>query len=111
MTVLVLERLGQLNTLAAVGASHGQIRAMVFWEAVLMVAAGEVIGLVSGFLLSSLLIFVVNKQSFGWTFLYRMDMGAFAVSLPLILATALAAALPAARLVLRASPAQALKET
>jgi putative ABC transport system permease protein len=111
LTVLVLERLGQLNTLAAIGASQGQIRAMVFWEAVLMVAAGEVIGLVNGFLLSSLLIFVVNKQSFGWTFLYRMDMGAFAVSLPLILATALAAALPAARLVLRASPAQALKET
>lgn len=75
-----------------------------------MVAAGELIGLVCGFLLSSFLIFVINRQCFGWTFLYRIDMGTFAVSLPLILAAALAAALPAARLVLRASPAQALKE-
>lgn len=110
LTVLVLHRFRQLNTLSAIGASRGQIRAMVFWEAILMVAAGEVIGLACGFFLSSLLIFVINKQCFGWTFLYRIDMGTFAVSLPLILATALAAALPAARLVLRASPAQALKE-
>jgi len=110
LTVLVLERLRQLNTLAAIGASPGQIRSMVFWEAVLMVAAGELIGLACGFLLSSFLIFVINRQCFGWTFLYRIDMGTFAVSLPLILAAALAAALPAARLVLRASPAQALKE-
>jgi len=110
LTVLVMERLRQLNTLSAIGASHGQIRAMVFWEAILMVAAGEAIGLACGFLLSSFLIFVINKQCFGWTFLYRIDIGTFAASLPLILATALAAALPAARLVLRASPAQALKE-
>jgi putative ABC transport system permease protein len=110
LTVLVLERFRQLNTLAAVGASRGQIRSMVFWEAILMVTAGEVIGLACGFLLSSFLIFVINKQCFGWTFLYRIDMGTFAISLPLILATALAAAIPAARVVLRASPAQALKE-
>ena len=45
LTVLVLERFRQLNTLAAIGASRGQIRAMVFWEAALMVAAGELIGL------------------------------------------------------------------
>jgi putative ABC transport system permease protein len=110
LTVLVLERFIQLNTLAAIGASRGQIRSMVFWEALLMVAAGELIGLACGFFLSSFLIFVINRQCFGWTFLYRIDLGTFAISLPLILATALAAAVPAARLVLRASPAQALKE-
>ena len=110
LTVLVLERFRQLNTLAAIGASRGQIRSMVFWEAVLMVAAGELIGLACGFFLSAFLIFVINRQCFGWTFLYRIDLGTFAISLPLILATALAAAVPAARLVLRASPAQALKE-
>ncbi|MFO7600570.1 MAG: FtsX-like permease family protein [Candidatus Desulfacyla sp.] len=110
LTVLVLERFRQLNTLVAIGSSRGQIRAMVFWEAVLMVAAGEIIGLAAGLFLSAYLIHVINKQSFGWTFLYRIDMGTFLVSLPLILAAALAAALPAARLILRASPAQALKE-
>lgn len=110
LTILVLERFRQWNTLVAIGASRGQVRATVFWEAVLMVAAGEVLGLASGLLLSSLLIYVINRQSFGWTFLYRIDLGTLAVSLPLILATALLAGLPAARLILRASPGQALKE-
>ncbi|MEJ2723373.1 MAG: ABC transporter permease, partial [Deltaproteobacteria bacterium] len=92
LTVLVLERIQQLNTLSAVGAGTGQIRAMIFWEAVLMVVAGEGIGLVCGFLMSHLLIYVINLQSFGWTFLYRVNWNALVVSLPLILATALLAA-------------------
>jgi len=110
LTVLVLERIRQLNTLAAVGAGSGQIRSMIFWEAVLMVISGEALGLVCGFFMSHLLIDVINLQSFGWTFLYVVDWKALLVSLPLILATALAAALPAVRLVLKSSPALVLKE-
>jgi len=110
LTVLVMERSRQLNTLVAVGAGHGQLRRMVFWEAILMVAAGEAIGLISGFCLSWLLIYVINPQSFGWTFLYRVDWFALMVSLPVILATALVAAIPAAQGVIRLSPAGVLKE-
>jgi putative ABC transport system permease protein len=110
LTVLVLERIRQLNTLFAVGAGSGQIRAMIFWEAVLMVITGEGIGLVCGFLMSHLLIDVINLQSFGWTFLYHVNWNVLVMSLPLILATALLAALPAVRLVLHSSPALVLKE-
>lgn len=110
LTVLVLERTRQLQTLRAVGAGLGQIRVMILWEAILMVLAGEVIGLACGFLLSRLLIFVVNRQSFGWTFIYSVDWGAILLSLPLILATALAAALPAGQAGFKRSPAEALKE-
>lgn len=110
LTVLVLERMRLLNTLVAVGAGFAQIRAMIFWEAVLMVAAGEVIGLACGFSLSRLLIFVINRQSFGWTFLYRVDWGSIALALPLILATALLAALPASQLALWSPPALLLRE-
>jgi putative ABC transport system permease protein len=66
--------------------------------------------LVCGFFMSYLLIFVINLESFGWTFLYRVDWKALWLSLPLILATALLAALPAVRSVLRSSPALVLKE-
>jgi putative ABC transport system permease protein len=83
---------------------------MVLWEAVLMVAAGEAIGLVGGLCLSQLLIYVINPESFGWTFLYRVDWFALAVSLPVILATALLAAVPATQSVMRLSPAGVLKE-
>ena len=110
LTVLVLERIRQLNTLAAIGAGSGQIRSMIFWEAVLMVITGETVGLVCGFLMAHLLIDVINLQSFGWTFLYVVDWKALLVSLPLILGTALVAALPAVRLVVKSSPALVLKE-
>jgi putative ABC transport system permease protein len=110
LTVMVLERTRQLNTLLAVGGSFGQIRAMIFWEASFLVAAGELAGLACGFILSYLLVYVINRQSFGWTFLYVVDWGALAFSLPLIVLTALAAAVPAVRMVFRTPPAALLRE-
>jgi len=110
LTVMVLERSRQLNTLFAVGASFGQIRKMIFWEAAFMVVAGEVAGIVCGFILSYLLVYVINRQSFGWTFLYGVDWWALGMSLPLIIITALAAALPAIRMVFRQPPATLLRE-
>jgi len=110
LTVLVLERTRQLHTLLAGGAARGQIRAMILWEAILMVLAGECVGLVCGFLLSYLLIFVINRQSFGWTFIYSIDWGSLWASLPLILLTALLASLPAGQLVFSRSPAAVLRE-
>ncbi len=110
LAVLVLERRRQFNTMLAVGASPGQVRTVIFWEAMLMTLAGEAIGILCGFFLSYLLIFVINRQSFGWTFLYRVDWGLLAVSLPLILAAALLTCLPAVRLVLSEPPAMLLRE-
>ena len=110
LTVSVLERSRQLNTVFAVGASFGQIRKMIFWEAAFMVTAGELAGIVCGFILSYLLIYVINRQSFGWTFIYGVDWWALGMSLPLIVATALIAALPAIRMVFLEPPATLLRE-
>ena len=110
LTVMVLERSRQLNTLFAIGASFGQIRKMIFWEAAFMVVAGELAGIVCGFILSYLLVYVINRQSFGWTFLYGVDWWALGMSLPLIIITALAAALPAIRMVFMEPPATLLRE-
>ena len=110
LTVLVLERSRQLNTIFAVGASFGQIRTMIFWEAAFLVITGETAGIICGFLLSYLLVYVINQQSFGWTFLYSVDWQSLAMSLPLIILTALAAAIPAIRLVFSEPPATLLRE-
>jgi putative ABC transport system permease protein len=110
LSVLVLERTKQLHTLLACGASRAQVRAMIVWEAVLMVLGGQCMGIACGFLLSFLLIYVINKQSFGWTFVYGVDWVNIALSAPLILATALIAALPATHLVFKRSPALVLRE-
>ena len=110
LTVLILERRHQLNTLMAVGAGTVQIRAMVLWEALMMVTVGLLAGWGCGFLLSHLLVFVVNRQSFGWTFLYRVDWVTLAWSLPLIAGTAVSGALPAVRSAFREPPAVVLRE-
>lgn len=110
LAVLVLERTHQLHTLLAVGASRNQIRSMILWESVLMVAVGQALGAVCGFALSLLLIYVINRQSFGWTFMYGVDWIGITASLPLILATALLAAVPATRLVFSMSSAAILRQ-
>jgi putative ABC transport system permease protein len=110
LAVLVLERTNQLNTLYVVGASFKQIRSVIFWEAVFMVIAGEAAGLLCGLILSHLLVFVINRQSFGWTFIYGLDWKSLSFSLPLIVMTALLATLPAIRFVFREPPATLLRE-
>jgi putative ABC transport system permease protein len=72
--------------------------------------AGELAGMICGFILSYLLVYVINRQSFGWTFLYTVDWTALGMSIPLIILTALAAALPAIKLVFREPPAALLRE-
>ncbi len=110
LAVQVMERSAQFNTLIAVGAAGRQIRSTIFWEALLLIAAGEIAGLLCGFLLSYLLIFVVNVQSFGWSFIYSVNWKALAASLPLIVVTALLAAVPAIRLVFSQPPAMLLRD-
>lgn len=110
LTVLVMDRAKELHTLLAVGASRGQIRAMISWEAFFMVLVGESLGLACGYLLSHLLIFVINRQSFGWTFLYGVDWLFLAAALPLILLTAMLAALPASEYLFRHPSATALRD-
>ncbi len=109
LAVLVLQRSREINTLRAIGAAPAQLRRMIFWEAALIVLVGQAAGLVCGFILSYLLIFVVNLQSFGWTFDYRVDWQSLLVAMPLIFAAALLAALPAAKLAMRESPAVLLR--
>ena len=109
LAILVLQRQRQLNTIRAIGGNTGQLRCMILWEAGLIVLTGQTAGLICGFILSIILIYVVNLQSFGWTFIYRVDWVNLATALPLIFAAALAAALPAVRLALNTSPATLLK--
>lgn len=110
LAVLVLQRRVQISTIRALGGSASQLRRMIAWEASLIVLVGQGTGLICGFLLSLILIFVVNLQSFGWTFLYVIDWKSLLTALPLIFAAAMLAALPAVKLALQASPAMLLRE-
>jgi putative ABC transport system permease protein len=67
LLALVLDRRRELGLLRHLGASPPQIRGMILTEAAFLGLFAAILGLALGFALSLLLIFVVNKQSFGWT--------------------------------------------
>ncbi|WP_045218255.1 FtsX-like permease family protein [Desulfonatronum thioautotrophicum] len=110
LAVRVLERRKELNTLRALGGSRGQIRALIFWEAGIIGLVGAGLGLACGLILSVVFIEVINKQGFGWTFVFSVNWRELGLALPGLLAAALVAAVPATVLALRDPPAQALKE-
>lgn len=88
---LVLERQEELRLLRQLGAARGQLRRTVAVESGFLGLAGQLLGLVSGFGLSFILIYVINVQSFGWTLQFHPPwilLAEFTVTLPA--ATALA---------------------
>jgi putative ABC transport system permease protein len=109
LAVMVLERRREISTLAAVGASKGQITEMIFWESMFLAAVGLVAGITCGFVLAEMLIYVINKQSYGWTFVYSVPWWRVLSAVPLVVIAAPAAALPAVRLALRTNPAEVLR--
>ena len=100
LVTLILEREREFTILRLIGTGRQQIRRMVVGEAVLIGAVSQGIGLVVGFVLSLVLIYVVNVQSFGWTIQFHLPV-TFLVqsSVMMIAATALAGLYPARRAV------------
>ena len=72
LLTLILERERELTILRLVGTGRRQIRRMVVGEAVLIGAISQAVGLVVGLLLSLVLIYVINVQSFGWTIQFHL---------------------------------------
>lgn len=98
LLTLILERRREIAMLRLIGADRGQVRKMVVIEAGLMGAVSQFTGLIVGLLLSMVLIYVINVQSFGWTIQFHLPLGFLLQSTILILiATALSGIYPARR--------------
>ena len=74
LLTLVLERRRELSLLRLTGADRRQVRRMVMIEAAMIGAVSQGIGLVVGFALSLVLIYVINVQSFGWTIQFHLPL-------------------------------------
>jgi len=96
LVAAVIDRRRELGLLQFLGASRRQVRRLILFEAGLLGLIANVAGLVLGVLLSLILIYVVNKQSLGWTIQFHWPAGLLLSALAgVYLATLLAAIYPA----------------
>ncbi|MFN7973099.1 MAG: FtsX-like permease family protein [Acidobacteriota bacterium] len=77
----VIDRTRVLGVLRAIGSTRGQIKRLVMLEAGLLGMAGNVLGILTGAILSVLLIFVLNAQNTGWVVDYHFPLAAVAFAL------------------------------
>jgi putative ABC transport system permease protein len=109
LLALVLDRRREFGLLRYLGASTAQIRGIVLAEAGLLGLFSAALGIALGFALSLLLIFVVNKQSFGWTIQFHPPGGLLTVALALVWCVTMLAALYPARVAARLNPVDVIR--
>lgn len=88
---LILERRREIATLRAMGASSRQITKTTLIEFGLVGLAGWTLGMAAGLCLAWQLIFVINRQFFGWTIAWSMPLLVPVQALLLALAAAIGA--------------------
>jgi putative ABC transport system permease protein len=109
LSALILERTRELALLRVGGLSAGELRTMLVLESSLLGLASTAAGLVMGYALSWILIYVINKQSFGWTIEFHTPAPLIAASLAVTLLASALAGLAPARLARRIDIVTAIK--
>jgi len=110
LLALVIDRRRELGLLRYLGASSLQIRKMILAEAGLLGLLSNIAGLCLGIFLSLILIFVINKQSFGWTIRFHWPIAVLLGGISVIwIATLLAGCYPA-RIAVRLNPLEVIHE-
>jgi putative ABC transport system permease protein len=83
---------------------------MILFEAAFLGLIANAAGLVLGFFLSLILIFVINKQSFGWTIQFHWPIAVLLAALTIVYAATVLAALYPARMAVHLVPMEVVHE-
>ena len=110
LLALVIDRRRELGLLRFLGASARQVRRLILFEAGLLGLLANVSGLLLGYALSLILIYVINKQSFGWTIQFHWPVAVLAGALALIDAATIAAAFYPAGIAARLNPIEVVHD-
>jgi putative ABC transport system permease protein len=97
LNALIIDRQRDIGIVRAVGAFQRQIRKITLIEAGMIGFFSHLLGLLCGFLLSLLLIYVINKQSFGWTIQFSIPLRSLIESWLVVMLTSIGAGLIPAR--------------
>jgi len=110
LLALVIDRRRELGLLRYLGASSAQLRKLILTEAGLLGLLASLAGFLLGIFLSLILIFVINKQSFGWTIRFHWPIAVLLGAISLVwIATILAAYYPA-KIAVRLNPLEVIHE-
>jgi putative ABC transport system permease protein len=110
LVALVIDRRREFALLHFVGASNRQIRRIILFEAGLLGALANIAGVTLGFILSLLLIRVINKQSFGWTIQFHWPLLVLLSALSIVYVATVLSALYPARVATRLVPIEVIHE-
>ncbi|HJW95175.1 MAG TPA: FtsX-like permease family protein [Thermoanaerobaculia bacterium] len=109
LAALILERTRELALLRVTGVTARELRTMLVLESTILGIVSTITGIVMGYVLSWILIYVINKQSFGWTIEFHTPAALIATSLAVTLAASALAGLVPARLANRIHIPTAIK--
>lgn len=110
LLALVIDRQRELGLLRFLGAAVPQIRKMILMEAGLIGLLSNLAGLGLGIVLSLLLVFVINKQSFGWTIQFHWPVTVLVGALSLVYVSTVLAGIYPARIATRLNPIEVVHE-
>jgi putative ABC transport system permease protein len=110
LLALVIDRRRELGLLRFLGAATRQVRKLILVEAGLLGLLANFAGLLLGFALSLILIFVINKQSFGWTIRFHLPMEVLLAALTVVYAATVLAGLYPAQVAVRLNALEVIHE-
>jgi len=110
LVALVIDRRRELGLLRFLGASVDQIRKQTLVEAGLLGLLSDFVGLALGFALSLVLVYVINKQSFGWTIRFHWPVAVLAGAMTVVYAATVLAGLYPAHIAVTLNPLEAVHE-
>ena len=110
LMALQLERARELAVLRATGLTPGEVWRYVTLQTGLMGLVAGLLSIPLGLVLAYVLIFVINKRSFGWTLQFDVGPDVLLLALGLALVAAVLAGLYPSWKMARANPALALRE-
>jgi putative ABC transport system permease protein len=107
---IVMDRKREFGVLRYLGGTSVQLRKLILVEAGLIGLMANVLGLILGYALSLVLVYVINKQSFGWTIQFHWPVRVLLAALSIVyVATVLAGLLPA-RFAVQLNPMEVVHE-
>lgn len=110
LLALVIDRRRELGLLRFLGAATRQVRKLILVEAGLLGLFANLVGVALGFALSLILIYVINKQSFGWTIRFHWPVSVLLSGLSFVYAATVLAGFYPARVAVRLNPIEVVHE-